>query len=116
MLDGERVCEAMGAIVEPTAIARWADRFGLLADPTRLTLLLCIVQGGPISVTDLAVATDLNDTTVSHALRLLRSAGTVVAHRDGRIVRYELADPEVAHLLELVSPIPKRRRHSSHAL
>jgi DNA-binding transcriptional ArsR family regulator len=103
MLESERVCEAIGALGEPAELAAWAARFGLLGDPSRLALLLGIAQAGPISVTDLAVATDLNETTVSQALRLLRAAGTVVARRDGRIVRYELADEEVGQLLHLLS-------------
>jgi DNA-binding transcriptional ArsR family regulator len=55
------------------------------------------------------VAADMNDTTVSQALRLLRASGTVVARRDGRIIRYELADDQIAHLLKHVSPPPMRR-------
>jgi DNA-binding transcriptional ArsR family regulator len=114
ILDDHRVCEAISGIRDPVAIARWADRFSLVADPTRLTLLLCIAHGGPISVTDLAVAADMNDTTVSHALQLLRAAGAVAAHRDGRIIRYSLAEPEIARLLEHVSPLPGRGRTTAH--
>ena len=50
-------------------------------------------------MTDLAVATGMNATAVSQALRLLRAAGMVAAHRDGRVIRYTLTDPTVAALL-----------------
>lgn len=103
ILDGERVCRAIDAIGKPANVRAWAERFGILGDPTRLALLLAIAQAGPISVTDLAVATDINDTTVSQALRLLRARGTVVARRDGRIMLYSLADQQVAHLLMQVT-------------
>src|SRR5579862_6079110 len=89
-LEEERVCKAIGALAEREEIELWAGRFGLLSDPNRLTLLLCIANAGPISVTDLAVAADMNETTVSQALRLLRASGTVAATRDGRIIRYRL--------------------------
>jgi ArsR family transcriptional regulator, lead/cadmium/zinc/bismuth-responsive transcriptional repressor len=56
---------------------------------------------------------DMNDTTVSQALRLLRASGTVVARRDGRIVRYELADDQVAELLQHVRGAPVRRRRAT---
>ena len=71
----------------------------MLADPTRLALLTCIQAAGPISVSDLAAATGVNDTTVSQALRYLRAARIVSTQRDGRIIRYLLADDRIAALL-----------------
>ena len=84
----------------------WAQRFSLLADPGRLSLLVCIRAAGPISVTDLAVASGMNDTTVSQALRLLRAAGLVAPERDGRVIRYSLADEETGSLLVRLFPVP----------
>ncbi len=104
ILDDERVCQAIDALGDTDAVALWADRFGLVGDPSRLSLLLCIAGAGPISVTDLATAVDMNHTTVSQALRLLRASGVVTTRRDGRIIRYELVDDVIRHLLELVSP------------
>jgi ArsR family transcriptional regulator, lead/cadmium/zinc/bismuth-responsive transcriptional repressor len=112
VLDEELVCQAIDAVGDPANVATWASRFGLLGDPSRLALLLSIAAAGPISVTDLAVAVDMNDTTVSQALRLLRASGTVVARRDGRIIRYELADDQIAQLLKQVSPPPARGRRT----
>jgi DNA-binding transcriptional ArsR family regulator len=111
ILEEDRVCTAIDAIGEPANLTAWAARFGLLGDPNRLALLLSIAQAGPISVTDLAVAADMNDTTVSQALRLLRASGTVVARRDGRIIRYELADDEIGQLLKQVSGLPSSPPH-----
>jgi DNA-binding transcriptional ArsR family regulator len=110
-LDGERVCQAIGALGDPSDLTVWASRFATLGDRTRLALLVCIAQAGPISVTDLAVAVDMNDTTVSQALRLLRAAGTVSTRRDGRIVRYELADDAVRELLQHLPVPPSQHRH-----
>jgi DNA-binding transcriptional ArsR family regulator len=80
----------------------WVSRFALLADPTRLTLLLCIHEVGEICVSDLALAAGLKDSTTSQALRLLRAQNLVSAHRDGRVVRYRLADPVVTDLLDRI--------------
>ena len=102
VIDGEAVCAALGALGDCGDVSGWAQRFKVLADPSRLTLLLCIRRAGPISVTDLAVAAGLNDTTVSQALRLLRAGGTVTARRDGRIVRYRLADECIGGLLDQI--------------
>ena len=104
VLDDEQVCHAISGIGEPDNVASWATRFALLGDPSRLTLLLGIHHAGLISVTDLAVAANMRDTSVSQALRLLRANGIVGAHRDGRVVRYTLADDEMGELLERVTP------------
>lgn len=76
-----------------------SPRLDVKPDPTRLTLLTCISAAGPISVSDLAAATGLHDTTVSQALRFLRAAQIVSTQRDGRIIRYLLADHPVAAFL-----------------
>jgi ArsR family transcriptional regulator, lead/cadmium/zinc/bismuth-responsive transcriptional repressor len=106
-IDGHRACEAIAALGDPAVVASWAQRFSLLADPGRLSLLVCIKAAGPISVTDLAVAAGMNDTTVSQALRLLRAAGLVAAQRDGRVIRYSLADEEVGSVLARLFPAPE---------
>jgi ArsR family transcriptional regulator, lead/cadmium/zinc/bismuth-responsive transcriptional repressor len=99
IIDEERVCEAIAALGDPEAVRARAQHFAVLADPTRLVLLTCIGAAGPISVSDLAAATGLNDTTVSQALRYLRATQIVTAERDGRVIRYLLADSPVAALL-----------------
>jgi len=99
VIDGERVCQAIEALGSPADIQARARRFALLGDPTRLMLLTCIAAAGPISVSDLAAATGIHDTTVSQTLRYLRAAQVVNAERDGRVVRYRLAESPVAALL-----------------
>jgi ArsR family transcriptional regulator, lead/cadmium/zinc/bismuth-responsive transcriptional repressor len=99
VIDGERVCQAIAAISPAEAIQARARCYAILGDPTRLALLVCIKAAGPISVSDLAAATGLHDTTVSQALRYLRASEAVTAERDGRVIRYQLADGMVATVL-----------------
>jgi DNA-binding transcriptional ArsR family regulator len=99
VIDGERICQAIAALEPAEVIAARARQFAVLADPTRLTLLTAIKAAGPISVSDLAAATGINDATVSQTLRYLRASQTVTAERDGRVVRYRLASSPVAALL-----------------
>lgn len=106
-VDGDhRVCEAVAALPDGPSMHAWVIRFALLADPTRLTLLLCIHAAGEICVSDLAAAAGLKDTTTSQALRLLRAQDLVSAHRSGRVVRYRLADETVHALLHQVAGTP----------
>ncbi|MDQ2728996.1 MAG: metalloregulator ArsR/SmtB family transcription factor [Actinomycetota bacterium] len=104
VIDNERVCAAIDALGDSTAVRTRAERFAVLGDPTRLSVLLCIHAAGPISVSDLAVAVDLNDTTVSQTLRFLRGHKIVTTQRDGRVIRYQLADNSIAELLTLPPP------------
>lgn len=84
----------------------WADRFALLGDPSRLTLLLAIRRAGSICVSDLAEVTGLKAPTVSHALRLLRAHQVVQAERDGHRMCYELTNHHMNALLEYVDGTP----------
>lgn len=86
----------------PPHVTSWAARFALLGDPSRLMLLLTIHRDGPICVSNLAEATGLKHTTVSHSLRLLRAHDLVHAERDGHRVCYRLADHSANALLDHV--------------
>ena len=99
IIDAERVCQAIAALGDPGAVRARAECFAVLSDPTRLTLLTCIHAAGPISVSDLAAATGIQDTTVSQALRYLRANQVVTTQRDGRVIRYLLTEHPVNALL-----------------
>ncbi|GAA4663128.1 Ni(II)/Co(II)-sensing metalloregulatory transcriptional repressor NmtR [Gordonia humi] len=70
-----------------------------LATPSRL-LILTELRQGPRAVNDLADAIGLEQSAVSHQLRLLRNLGLVVGTRAGRSITYSLYDDHVAQLLD----------------
>ncbi len=78
-----------------------ADGFKLLGEPTRVRLLYALLAAGEMNVGDLAAEVGVTETTVSHALRLLRAAGIVRNRRDGRSIYYRLDDDHVRQLLEI---------------
>ncbi|MDG4811027.1 metalloregulator ArsR/SmtB family transcription factor [Micromonospora sp. WMMD1120] len=74
-------------------------RFGhALSDPIRARLLLALRErpGYPAELADLLGTTRQN---LSNHLSCLRGCGLVVAVPQGRRIRYELADPRLAHAL-----------------
>ncbi|WP_411910648.1 ArsR/SmtB family transcription factor [Actinotalea sp. M2MS4P-6] len=77
-----------------------ADVFGLLSDPGRLRLLVALLDG-ELCVSDLAAVTGLSESSVSHALRLLRAHRVVAVRRAGRMAYYRLEDGHVRMLLDL---------------
>lgn len=103
LVDGERVCEAIAHLPDADMLGDWSTRFALLADQTRLALLLCIHHAGEICVSDLAAATGVKDSTVSQSLRLLRAHGVVTTRRDGRTIHYQLTDDVLRALLGQLS-------------
>lgn len=79
-----------------------ADRFGTLADPTRLAIIHCLMKGGEQNVTSIVRAAGHGHPKVSKHLRVLREAGLVGRRKEGLQVFYRLSDPLVERLCQLV--------------
>ncbi|MFF0573088.1 ArsR/SmtB family transcription factor [Streptosporangium saharense] len=88
-------------IVTAEEATQLAELFRLLGDPTRAQLLYALLEAGELCVYDLTETVEVSDTAVSHALRLLRTAGIVASRRAGRMIYYRLADVHVRMLLDL---------------
>ena len=72
--------------------------FGLLADPSRVKLLSALAIS-PLCVTDLSNILKMNQTTISHQLRLLRDLDIVTCERQGKILNYKIANPKINEIL-----------------
>jgi DNA-binding transcriptional ArsR family regulator len=86
--------------------------FKLLSDPTRLRILYALVEAGELCVSDLAAVVGSPETSVSHALRLMRMAGIVRFRRDGRMAYYAIDDHHVRLVLDLAA---EHLRHEAGA-
>jgi ArsR family transcriptional regulator, lead/cadmium/zinc/bismuth-responsive transcriptional repressor len=100
-VDADRVAAARERLLDPREAARLAELFRLLGDPGRTRILFALLEAGELCVCDLAATVSAPETSVSHALRLLRTAGIVRNRRDGRNVFYSLDDAHVRMLLDL---------------
>lgn len=87
------------ANLDADGAAAVAETLQALVAPSRL-LILSHLRRGMASVGELAVAVNMEQSAVSHQLRLLRIMGMVRATRTGRNVRYSLFDDHVAALLD----------------
>ena len=101
VIDEERVAAARAQLLPEEELTHLTELFRLLGDVTRARLLYALLEAGELCVCDLAAATGTQETNVSHALRLLRTAGVVKARRDGRMMHYSLHDAHVRLLLDL---------------
>ena len=76
-----------------------ADVLKSLSNPSRLRLLCALVPADQ-SVGQLVDMLGTSQSYVSGQLLRLRGEGLVSCERDGRVVRYSLADPRVRPVLE----------------
>jgi ArsR family transcriptional regulator, lead/cadmium/zinc/bismuth-responsive transcriptional repressor len=87
---------------------RLAEIFTALADPTRLRILSCLMNGRR-SVGEVCEAVGMSQPAVSHHLRLLRVGRVVRAEKEGKRVFYCIDDEHIRGLLE------RALEHISHA-
>lgn len=101
IIDRERVAAVRAVMPEAEDIDDLARVFVLLGEPGRLRLLTSLLEAGELCVCDLAATTGMSESSVSHALRLLRAARVVSVQRRGRMAYYRLNDSHVRMLLDL---------------
>ena len=82
--------------------------FSMLADPTRVRIVLAL-QGGELPVNTIATAVDKAPAAVSQHLAKLRLARIVAARQDGNRVYYRL---ENEHASQLVTDAVHQAEHA----
>src|SRR5208283_1779768 len=75
--------------------------FAVLSEPSRLALLQSL-HDQPLTVNELVKATAMKQANVSKHLAVLHDHHLVKRERDGISIRYEIADPMVFSLCNLV--------------
>jgi ArsR family transcriptional regulator len=86
--------------VSDSTIHRMTDVFKLLADKSRLKIVLALAQDGELHVSALCDLLGQSQPAVSHHLTLMRMVGLVGFRRDGKHNYYHLASGHVRDLLE----------------
>jgi ArsR family transcriptional regulator len=75
-----------------------AEFFRMLGHPVRIRALE-LLQDGPMPVRELLAAIEVEPSSLSQQLAVLRRSGIVTSTRDGSTVVYELAGGDVADLM-----------------
>jgi len=88
-----------------------ATLFRVLANPTRLAILLTL-QTGEQRITDLTAQLGGTQANISAHLTRLKQAGLITSRTQGRAVYYRLTQPELGALLQtagqLLAPVPQQ--------
>ena len=83
---------------EREEIDKLTNFFSIFGDGTRIKILSALGIAR-MCVTDLANALSMNQTTVSHQLRILKSVGAVRSERVGKIIFYSIADEKINEIM-----------------
>ncbi|OBH98673.1 helix-turn-helix transcriptional regulator [Mycobacterium sp. E2733] len=100
-------CPALGAAaIDEARAADLATMFKALGDPVRLRLLSLIGShpGGEACVCEISATFDLSQPTISHHLKLLRSAGLLDCERRGTWVYYWVIPTALQQLSSVLKP------------
>ncbi len=98
---------------EGRELAAWAR---MLADATRATVCLALLDGRAWTATELARAANVSRPTISEHLNLLVDGGLLTEVRQGRHRYVKLAGPDTAELLEGLAALAPRRTGTVNSL
>ena len=77
-----------------------AELFKMFADSTRIKILYDLF-GGEKNVSEICEDIEMNQSAVSHQLKLLKSAKLVKYRREGKTIIYSLADDHVKTIIAM---------------
>lgn len=87
--------------LSPETLRLVADFFKVLSEASRLQIV-CALKSGQKNVSEIIEATGLGQANVSKHLKILAQAGVVTRNQQGVCVYYQIANPFVFELCELV--------------
>lgn len=90
----EEVNEVKSKMLEDELLFEVSDNFKIFGNSTRIKILYALSQK-ELCVCDLAAVLDMNQSAISHQLRVLRSKNLVKLRKKGKMVYYSLADENV---------------------
>ena len=84
--------------MEEAVINQVSKMYKVLGDKTPLKILI-FLQSGEKNVSAISEHLEMEQSAVSHQLKLLRDNKIVISRRDGKIIYYALADHHVIDIL-----------------
>ncbi len=90
LLKEDKVKNVKFYLPEENTCYKLAEFFSTFSDSTRIKILSALAVS-EMCVNDLSRILQINQTTISHQLKLLKSVGAVKFRRNGKIIYYSLA-------------------------
>ncbi len=83
-----------------TELIELAELFKVFGDSTRIRILYDLMQGER-NVTEITENLAMNQSAISHQLKILKTAKLVTSRREGKSMVYSLADDHVKTILAM---------------
>ena len=83
-------------------LERIAERFRVLGDSTRLSILRLLLDDGELNVGEIVERLSASQANVSKHLRVLTDAGVVTRRPQGTSAYYRVTDPSLTQICDLV--------------
>jgi len=77
-----------------------AELFKVFGDSTRIRILYALYQG-EMNVNEISSALNMNNSAVSHQLKLLKINNLICSRREGKQIYYSLADDHVKTIIAM---------------
>jgi ArsR family transcriptional regulator len=79
-----------------------ANRFRVLGDATRLSIIRILLDEGELNVGEIVERLDTSQANISKHLRVLHDAGVVARRPDGTAAYFSVADPSLMPVCAIV--------------
>lgn len=95
----EVVAKARKSMPEEETLYDLAELFKVFGDTTRIKIL-CSLFESEMCVCDIAALLSMNQSAISHQLRVLKQARLVKYRKEGKVVYYSLDDEHVKQIFD----------------
>lgn len=89
--------------IEAHRIEKAAKMMKAIAHPIRLEILGYLSEGKDLTVTKIHALVDIEQSTASHHLGILKDKGIVISRREGKNTYYTMKNKNLKNLIECIS-------------
>ncbi len=98
IIHNDVVEKVKGLMIEDKTIGNLAEFFKVFGDATRVKILYALSHE-EMCVCDISALLDMNQSAISHQLKVLRQGRLVKQRREGKVVYYSLNDDHINKVL-----------------
>ncbi|PZX19435.1 DNA-binding transcriptional ArsR family regulator [Breznakibacter xylanolyticus] len=89
--------------LNPEQLERAANMLKAIAHPMRISIMSLLEEGARLSVTEIHQTLNIEQSTASHHLGILKDKGVLGATRDGKNTYYFLKHENLANIINCIS-------------
>lgn len=99
-MEEDEKTKLLDSLPDEDTLADISELFKIFGDSTRIKILFCLLSG-PLSVSEMVDALGIQQSAISHQLRILKENHLVKFERAGKCNVYSLSDGHVTSILNM---------------